>query len=215
MQITSHSSRTPNSLHNAAPNQGHYNSSSQYQLLTNSFHYRSGSQNLFTCVESSWNVMAHGDAREGKWRGNWRMEWVASTLHTTSEHGVSSITTAEGKWRGNWRMEWVASALHTTSEHGVPSITTADAHTSAASSRLNWRPCRFKWSRPVRRKTKSGFCACAITFQTQSTRWQPISLNCALHINKTFVISGFHLALLQSITFISRLNALDYTKPRR
>ena len=39
-------------------------------------------------VESSWNVMAHDDAREGKWRGNWRMEWVASTLHTTSEHGV-------------------------------------------------------------------------------------------------------------------------------
>jgi len=39
--------------------------------------------------------MAHGDAREGKQRGNWRMEWVASTLHTTSEHGVSSITTAD------------------------------------------------------------------------------------------------------------------------
>jgi len=51
--------------------------------------------------------MAQGDAREGKWRGNWRMQWVASTLHTTPEHGVSSITTA-------------------------------DAHTSAASSRLNW-----------------------------------------------------------------------------
>ena len=39
-------------------------------------------------IESSWNVMALGDARKGKWRGNWRMEWVASTLHTTSEHGV-------------------------------------------------------------------------------------------------------------------------------
>jgi hypothetical protein len=88
-------------------------------------------------VESSWNVITHGDAREGKWRGNWRMEWVASTLQTTSEHGVSSITTA-------------------------------DAHTSAASSRLNWRPRRFKWTRPFRRKTKSDFCACAITFQTQS-----------------------------------------------
>ena len=88
-------------------------------------------------LEPSWNVMAHGDAREGKWRGNWRMEWVASTFHTTSEHGVSSITTA-------------------------------DAHSSAASSRLNWRPCRFKWTRPFRRKTKSGFCACVITFQTQS-----------------------------------------------
>jgi len=53
--------------------------------------------------------MAHGDAREGKRRGNRWTQWVASTLHTTSEHGASSITTA-------------------------------DAHTSAASSRLNWRP---------------------------------------------------------------------------
>jgi hypothetical protein len=93
-----------------------------------------------TLLECVWNVMAFGDAREGKWTGNWRMEWVASTLHTTSEHGVSSITTA-------------------------------DAHISAASSRLNWRPCRFKWTRPFRRKTKSGFCACAITFQPQSTEY--------------------------------------------
>ena len=46
------------------------------------------------------------------------------------------------------RMQWVASTLHTTSEHGVSSITTADAHTSAASSRLNWRhTARFKWTR--------------------------------------------------------------------
>jgi hypothetical protein len=82
--------------------------------------------------------MAHGDAREGKWRGNWRMEWVASTLHTTSEHGVSSIIAT-------------------------------DAHTSAASIRLNWPPCWFKWTCPFHRKTKSGFCVCAITFQMQST----------------------------------------------
>ena len=82
--------------------------------------------------------MAHSDAREGKWRGNWRMKWVASTLHTTSEHGVSNNTIA-------------------------------DAHTSAASSRLNWRTHRFKWTRPFRRKTKSGFCTCAITFQLAST----------------------------------------------
>ena len=52
-------------------------------------------------VESGRIVMAHGDAREGKWRGNWRMEWVASTLHTTSEHGVSSFTTAASS-RLNW-----------------------------------------------------------------------------------------------------------------
>ena len=82
-------------------------------------------------VDPSWNVMTHGDAREGTWRGNWRMQWVANTLHTTSEHVVSSITIA-------------------------------DAHTSAASSRLNWRPpadlnglVRFA------ERQKSGYCACA------------------------------------------------------
>ena len=31
-------------------------------------------------VELIRNLVAHGDARVGKWRGNWRMEWVASTL---------------------------------------------------------------------------------------------------------------------------------------
>jgi len=59
-------------------------------------------------VDSSWNVMAHGDAREGKWRGNWRMEWVANTLHITSQHGASSITIADShisaaSSRLNWR----------------------------------------------------------------------------------------------------------------
>ena len=82
---------------------------------------------LFAVVDCSWNMMAHGDARKGKWRGNCRMQLVASTLHTTSEHGVSSITTA-------------------------------DAHTSAASSRLNWRPIgRFKWTRPFRTKDEIWF----------------------------------------------------------
>jgi hypothetical protein len=96
------------------------------------------SESEISQLDCSWNVMAHVDAREEKWRGNWRMDWVARTLYTTSELGVSSITTV-------------------------------DVHTSAASSRLNWRPCRFKWTRPFRRKTKFGLCACAITFQTHST----------------------------------------------
>ena len=39
----------------------------------------------------------------------------------------------------------------------VSSNTTADAHTSAASSRLNWRPRRFKWTRPFRRKEEIWF----------------------------------------------------------
>jgi len=66
-------------------------------------------------------------------------------------------------------MEWVASTLHNTSEHGVSSITTADVHTSAASSQLNLCPRQFKWARPFRRKTSSGFCACVIIFQMKST----------------------------------------------
>jgi len=66
-------------------------------------------------------------------------------------------------------MEWAASTLHTTLQHSATSITTSDAHISAASSRLNWSPRRFKWTRSFRRKTKSVFCACVITFQTQST----------------------------------------------
>jgi hypothetical protein len=122
-------------------------------------------------VESSWNVMAHGDAREGNWRGNWQKEWGASTLHTTSEHGVSSITTA-------------------------------DVHTSAASSQLNWRHRRFKWTHPFRRKTKSGFCACAITFQTQSTYWQHAeTIDCILHWSELIctVVKGHYLLVLDVI----------------
>jgi hypothetical protein len=41
-----------------------------------------------------------------------------------------------------------------------------DPHSSAASNRLNWPPRWFKWTHPFLWKTKSGFCACAITFQT-------------------------------------------------
>ena len=55
---------------------------------------------------------------------------------------------------------------HATSECGLSRITQADAHTSTASSRLNWRSNRFKWTRSFRGKTKSGFCAYAITFST-------------------------------------------------
>jgi hypothetical protein len=153
------------------------------------------------------------------------MECVASTLHTTSEHGVSSIrcqlkcdgTHAETRFRllGKWTSlfkstgtqfsrllaaELCASALvmldtpssevvrRVLATHSIRQFplhfpsraspcaitfqlesTTADAPVSAASVRLNCRPRRFKRTRPFRRKKNSGFCACVITFQTQST----------------------------------------------
>ena len=93
--------------------------------------------------------MAHGDAREWESEGeSWRMQWVASTLHTTSEHGVSSITTA-------------------------------DAHTSAGQQSTELTPhppadlnglVRFA------RKTKSGFCACDVTFQLACTALHSVTL---------------------------------------
>ena len=92
-------------------------------------------------VDSKWNVIAHGDAREGKWRGNRRMERVASTLLTTSEHGVYNITTNSKSWCANLGRQYTTELT----------------------------PRRFKWTRPPHRKTKSGFCACAITFQLAST----------------------------------------------
>ena len=74
-----------------------------------------------------------------------------------------------GEVKGKLAKRVVSQYSYTTSEHGASISTTADAHTSAASNRRNWRPRWFKWTRPFRRKTKSGLCACAITFQMQST----------------------------------------------
>ena len=108
-------------------------------------------------------------------------------LHSTeSLHGVDSDNSfcygfrarsesGGTRWRtGGEGKEKLANGVgsqyfHATPERGLSSITQADAHTSAASSRLNWRPYRFKWTRPFRGKTKSGFCACAITFRTSYT----------------------------------------------
>jgi hypothetical protein len=59
-----------------------------------------------------------------------------------------TVTHGRGSEGRNCRMEWVASTPHTTSEHVVSSVTTVDAHTSAASSRMNWGPRRFKWTHP-------------------------------------------------------------------
>ena len=74
-----------------------------------------------------------------------------------------------GEVKGKLANGVVSQYSHATSERGISSITQADAHTSAASNRLNWHPHRFKWTRPFQGKTKSGFCACAITFRTSYT----------------------------------------------
>jgi len=76
--------------------------------------------------------MAHGGAQEGKWMGNYRMDWVASTLHTTSEHDVSSITTADARTSAaSRRLNWPPT------------------------------PADFKWTRPFRTKDEIWvLCVC-------------------------------------------------------
>jgi len=86
--------------------------------------------------------MAHGDAREGKWRGNWRMERVASTLHTTSE-----------------RVFYPTLLLLLMRAPRLPVVDWTDAPAD-----LNGL-VRFA----ERRNLVSG--ACAITFQLTSTLW--------------------------------------------
>ena len=48
------------------------------------------------------------------------------------------------------------------------------------------RSLKVKWTRPFRRKKKSGFWACAITFQTQSTTTRPS----ACHRLKIFTLAN-------------------------
>ena len=88
-------------------------------------------------VEWKRNLVAHGDAREEKWRGKRRMEWVAK---------LASV------WLGTVHPVLLQSF-------------SADPHSKKAITWLNWHPRRYKWTRPFRWKTESGFCACAITFR--------------------------------------------------
>ena len=77
---------------------------------------------------------------------------------------MAHVDARVGKWRGKTRMMWVASSLPLYVGTLSIQLLSADPYYSAASSRLNWHPRQFKWTRPFRWKTKSGFCACAITF---------------------------------------------------
>jgi len=86
-------------------------------------------------------------------------------VYTASECGGTRWRTG-GEVKGKLANGMGSQYSHTPPERDVSSITNADAHTSAASSQLNWLPRRLKWTRPFMRNTKSGFCACAIRYRT-------------------------------------------------
>ena len=63
-------------------------------------------------------------------------------------------------------MEWVASTLTLPRNVMYPALLPLMRTTRLPVVECTDAPRRFKWTRPFRRKTKSGICACAITFQT-------------------------------------------------
>jgi len=124
--------------------------------------------------------MAHWDAREGEVKGKLAI-WVGSQY---TSHYL-------GTWCIQHYYRWCA---HLGCQQSTELTPTADlnavgsqypshylgtwciqhyyrwcAHLGCQQSTELTRPARFKWTRPFRRKTKSGFCACAITFQLAST----------------------------------------------
>jgi len=112
-------------------------------------------------------------------------------------------------------MECVASTLLTTSEHGVSSIATAGAHDSAASSRLNWRPWRFKWTRPFRRKTKSGVCARAITFPLASTTDSSYAKANKAILPESYFLRFLSFALIGNYALMNTGGSTWYSIPQR
>jgi len=111
------------------------------------------------------------------------MEWVASTLHTTSEHGVSSIIALSEPEVTRWRTGGEVKGKHASGVGSQLSCTLPQNMVYPAllpllllmrTPRLpvvDWTDPppptrRFKWNRPFRWKTKSGFCAWVITFRT-------------------------------------------------
>ena len=81
---------------------------------------------------------------------------------------------------------------------------------------MNWRSCIYVFLRVRYRDNKKKPPCERNKKEYGSIEW-PDLVNNKPVVAKTklrVVISGFHRALLQSITFTSRLNALDYTKHR-
>ena len=93
----------------------------------------------FRAVEAIWNVMAHVDVRCGELKGE-----LANGVGNQYPSHYLGTCCIQHYYR------WCA-------------------HLGCQQSTELTPTDRFKWTRPFRRKTKYGFCACAITFQTEST----------------------------------------------
>ena len=92
----------------------------------------------------------------------------------------------------NWRYEWEVKGKHANAvgsqypSHYLGTRCIQHYHRWCRTPRLpavDWTDAltgRFKWTRPFGQKTKSGFCACDVTFQLTSTAGMPSHLKCGL-----------------------------------
>jgi len=156
-------------------------------------------------VEHVRNVMTHAQKPDLVFQGNGRVHLnrlEASVQSTTGSRGVR-ISGSNGGYTTFWgtvQDYWLPNPLacfpfaSPPVRHRVPSHFKWTPRSMVyqallplmRTSRLpvvDWTdtPRRFKWSRPFRRKTKSRFYACAITFQlasTHSIRQLPLCFPC-------------------------------------
>jgi len=129
---------------------------------------------VIAAVEWKRNLVAHGDVREDKWRGKRRMEWAAKQASV---------------WLGKVHPVLLQSF-------------SPDLHSKKASTRLNWHPSWYKWTRPFRWKTESGFCACDITFRLHSTSLEEYGVRRTHKVAVFFSPFIFHCRYLQSYQYI-------------
>ena len=123
--------------------QGDEYSSITWNVCTNLRGYTASDtgRRVMFVLDSSWNVMANGDAREGKWRGK-------------LANGVGSQYSSH--YLGTWCIQhyycWCA-------------------HLDCQQSTELTSPAVLNGLVRFARKTKSGFCTCAIIFELASTTY--------------------------------------------
>ena len=101
---------------------------------------------------------------QSEWQSSAETWWHTVTHGRGSEGGNMQVEWSLALYLGTWCIQHYYHYYRWCAHLGCPVVDWTDA------------PRQFKWTRPFRWKTKSGICACAITFQTCSTRWHGVHI---------------------------------------
>ena len=156
--------------------------------------------------------MAHGDAREGKWRGNWRMEWVASTLTRPRNVMYPALLTLMGTPRLP-AVDWTDSPADL---NGLVLLgerrNVVSARVSSGSARaLLQRPCSAGHTTCVPRFRNSVICVPKCVFHVYQLRPKsPIACVCVASIARGEGYAKFPTIWRFSYSFVVRYIILNY-----